>query len=61
MAKEAKKPFGYVALTLTPTGVGFAIGGLLNDQPAFIYSGLGMAIPGAVLAAVRFWEVRRRA
>ncbi|WP_447741730.1 hypothetical protein [Pseudomonas laurentiana] len=60
MAKEIKKPFGYVAVTLIPTGMGFAIGGLLFAQPAFIYSGLGMALPGAVLAAVHFWGLRRR-
>lgn len=41
MAKEVRKPFGYVAVTLIPTGIGFVMGGLLSDQPAFLYSGLG--------------------
>ena len=61
MAKEARKPFGYVAVTLIPTGIGFVIGGLLTDQPAFIYSGLGMAIPGVFLAVTHFWSARRQA
>ncbi len=61
MAKEVRKPFGYVAFTLIPTGIGFLMGGLLTDQPGFIYSGLGMAIPGVLLAATHFWAVRRRA
>ena len=61
MAKEVRKPFGYVAVTLIPTGIGFVMGGLLSDQPAFIYSGLGMAIPGVLLAATHFWTTRRRA
>ncbi len=61
MAKEGRKPFGYVAVTLIPTGVGFFMGGLLTDQPAFIYSGLGMVIPGVLLAVTHFWPARRRA
>lgn len=61
MAKEVRKPFGYVAATLMPTGIGFVIGGLLTDQPAFIYCGLGMAIPGVALAMTHFWSARRRA
>lgn len=60
MSKEARKPFGYVATSLIPTGAGFAIGGALLDQPAFVYSGLGLQIPGLVLAATHF-RVRRRA
>lgn len=61
MAKEARKPFGYVAVTLIPTGVGFVMGGLLTAQPPSTYSGLGMAIPGVLLAATHFWTSRRRA
>ncbi|MEE1866888.1 hypothetical protein [Pseudomonas auratipiscis] len=61
MAKETRKPWGYAAVTLIPTGVGFAFSGLMTDQPAFIYSGLGLAIPGALLAATHFWAVCRRA
>ncbi|MFG0394665.1 hypothetical protein ACF8LH_12765 [Pseudomonas sp. zbq_4] len=61
MAKEVRKPYGYIAVTLIPTGIGFLMGGLLSDQPAFIYSGLGMAIPGALLAVTHFWSARRRA
>lgn len=61
MAKEGRKPFGYVAVTLIPTGIGFAFSGLMTDQPAFIYSGLGMAIPGALLAVTHFCSTRRRA
>ncbi|MFJ4390946.1 hypothetical protein [Pseudomonas soli] len=61
MAKETRKPWGYAAVTLMPTGIGFAFSGLMTDQPAFIYSGLGMAIPGVLLAATHFWAVRRRA
>lgn len=26
MAKETRKPFGYVAVTLIPTGIGFVMG-----------------------------------
>ncbi|MBV4527160.1 hypothetical protein HU764_013735 [Pseudomonas sp. SWRI100] len=61
MGKETRKPFGYVAVTLIPTGMGFVMGGLLSKQPAFIYSGLGLAIPGVLLAATHFLAVRRRA
>jgi len=61
MAKEARKPFGYVAVTLIPTGIGFVMGGLLSNQLAFIYSGLGLAIPGVLMAATHFLAVRRRA
>ncbi|MEE1924413.1 hypothetical protein V0R50_22650 [Pseudomonas sp. 148P] len=61
MAKETRKPWGYAAVALAPTGIGFAMSGLLTDQPAFIYSGLGMAIPGVLLAATHFWSARRRA
>lgn len=61
MSKETRKPFGYVATSLIPTGAGFAIGGVLLDQPAFIYSGLGLLIPGLVLAATHFWAAHRRA
>lgn len=60
MSKATRKPFGYVAISLIPTGAGFATGGVLLDQPAFIYSGLGLLIPGLFLAATHFW-VRRRA
>ncbi|NBA79060.1 hypothetical protein GVN15_00320 [Pseudomonas putida] len=60
MAKEARKPFGFVAVTLIPTGIGFVMGGLLIGQPAFTYSGLGMAVPGVLLAATHFWTSRRR-
>lgn len=61
MAKEVREPFGYVVVTLIPTGIGFLMGGLLTDQPAFIYSGLGMAVPGVLLAVTHFWSTRRRA
>lgn len=61
MGKETRKPFGYSAVTLIPTGVGFAFSGLLTDQPAFVYTGLGLIIPGAVLAATHFWARRQRA
>jgi len=61
MSKETRKPWGNVVVTLIPTGIGFAVGGLLTDQPAFIYSGLGMAIPGVLLAVTHFWSARRRA
>ncbi|WP_264313129.1 hypothetical protein [Pseudomonas putida] len=61
MAKEVRKPFGYVAVTLIPSGIGFLVGGLLTEQPAFIYSGLGMAIPGVLLAVTHFWSARQRA
>lgn len=60
MNKETRMPFAYVAASLIPTGAGFAIGGVLLDQPAFVYSGLGLLIPGLVLAVTYFW-VRRRA
>ncbi|QXI40670.1 hypothetical protein [Pseudomonas xantholysinigenes] len=58
--KDTRKPFGYAAVALIPTGIGFIASGVLTDQPAFIYSGLGLAVPGAVLAAAHFWTVRRR-
>ncbi|MFK0088725.1 hypothetical protein ACIQUS_15685 [Pseudomonas sp. NPDC090755] len=61
MGKETKKPYGYAVITLIPTGVGFVTSGVLTDQPAFIYSGLGLALPGVVLAAVHFWAMRRQA
>ena len=48
MAKVTRKPWGYAAVTLIPTGAGFAFSGLMTEQPAFIYSGLGMAIPGVL-------------
>lgn len=61
MAKETRRPWGYAAVTLIPTGIGFFMGGLLTDQPGFIYSGLGMAVPGVLLAVTHFWSARRRA
>ena len=61
MAKVTRKPWGYAAVTLISTGVGFAFSGLMTGQPAFIYSGLGMAIPGVLLAVTHFWSARRRA
>jgi len=60
MDKEARKPWGYVAITLIPTGIGFVFGGVMTGQAAFIYSGLGMAIPGVLFAATHFWSARRR-
>ena len=61
MAKDTRKPWGYAAVTLIPTGVGFAFSGLMTGQPAFIYSGLGMAVPGVLLAVTHFCSARRRA
>lgn len=61
MAKETRKPWGYAAVTLIPTGIAFAFSGLMTDQPAFIYCGLGLAIPGMLLAATNYWAMRRRA
>ncbi|MCE0877053.1 hypothetical protein [Pseudomonas monteilii] len=61
MAEGTRKPWGYAAVTLIPTGIGFAFSGLMTNQPAFIYSGLGIAIPGVLLAVIHFWSARRRA
>jgi len=61
MDKETRKPWGYAAISLAPTGIGFVFSGVMTDQPAFIYSGLGLAIPGLLLAAAHFWAARGRA
>ena len=60
MSKTSEKPTLRASGPMTAMGIGFLAVGV-SGQPAFVYVGMGLLIPGVVLLAGQYWSKRRQA
>lgn len=60
MSKTSEKPTLRASGPMTAMGIGFLAVGA-SGQPAFVYVGMGLLIPGVVLLAGQYWSKRRQA